>query len=66
MLQIRNLGMAGVTAGALIVGALAAAVTGVLAIRTLVALLAREAFHFFAPYCWAVGAGYLLYLGFRG
>ncbi len=46
----------------LLVGGIAAAVTGVLAIRTFVAMLARRSFHFFAPYCWAVGALYLLWL----
>ena len=48
----------------LLVGSVAAAVTGVLAIRTFVAVLARESFHFFAPYCWAVGAAFLVYVGF--
>lgn len=33
--------------------------TGVVAIRVLVALLRRRAFHRFAPYCWALGAGTL-------
>lgn len=33
----------------------AALVSGVLAIRLLVALLARGAFHRFAPYCWTIG-----------
>lgn len=62
VLQLGDLDMAGLGVGPLVVGGLAAAVTGVLAIRTLVALLARESFHLFAPYCWAVGAGFLLYL----
>ena len=52
----------GVAVPALVVGALAAAVTGVLAIRTFVAILARESFHYFAPYCWAVGALFLGWL----
>lgn len=54
---------AGLGTGALLGGALAAAVTGVLAIRTFVALLARESFHYFAPYCWVVGAAYLAWIG---
>jgi len=49
----------------LALGGLAAAVTGVLAIRTFVALLGRKAFHLFAPYCWAVGALFLAYLTLR-
>jgi undecaprenyl-diphosphatase len=64
ILQIPDLGGGvDIGSGALLVGALAAGVTGILAIRTFVALLARESFHLFAPYCWAVGAGFLLYLG---
>lgn len=63
VLQIPDLGGGlGLPVIPLLVGSAAAAVTGVLAIRTFVALLARESFHFFAPYCWAVGAGFLVYL----
>ncbi len=51
--------------GVLGVGSLVAAVTGVLAIRTFVALLGRRAFHFFAPYCWLVGIAFVAYLGLR-
>lgn len=67
VLQIPDIGSAssGIGAVPLLVGGVAAAVTGILAIRTFVALLARKSFHWFAPYCWAVGAAYLawLYLG---
>ena len=49
----------------LALGGLAAAVTGVLAIKTFVAMLERKSFFWFAPYCWAVGAGYLAYLAVR-
>ena len=49
----------------LALGGLAAGVTGVLAIRTFVAMLARRSFHLFAPYCWVVGALFLAYLGLR-
>lgn len=66
VLQIPELSEATTIAGAtLAVGGVAAAVTGVLAIRTFVALLGRRAFHWFAPYCWAIGAAFLLYLGVR-
>lgn len=51
--------------GGLILGGIAAAVTGVLAIRTFVALLARRSFYLFAPYCWLVGAAFLAYLALR-
>jgi undecaprenyl-diphosphatase len=49
----------------LLVGGVAAAVTGVLAIRTFVGMLARRSFHLFAPYCWCVASVYLLYLALR-
>lgn len=52
----------GLGAAPLLIGGVAAAITGVVAIRTFVALLARESFHYFAPYCWAVGAAFLVYL----
>jgi undecaprenyl pyrophosphate phosphatase UppP len=39
-----------------------AAVTGILAIKAFVALLARRAFHHFAIYCWGLGAASLFYL----
>jgi len=52
----------GITIGAapLLVGALAAAIAGVLAIRFFVALLRRQNFHVFAYYCWLVGALFVL------
>jgi undecaprenyl-diphosphatase len=66
VLQLGALGgESGIAWEALALGSLFAAVTGVLAIRTFVAMLAREAFHFFAPYCWIVGALFLAYLGLR-
>ncbi len=46
-------------------GSVAAGVTGVLAIRTFVAMLANRSFHLFAPYCWVVGAAYLAFLALR-
>ena len=44
----------------LLAGALAAAVSGVLAIRYFVALLRRQNFHVFAYYCWVVGGLFVL------
>lgn len=44
----------------LLVGALAAAISGVLAIRFFVALLRRRNFHIFAYYCWVVAALFLI------
>ncbi len=66
VLQVADLGGA-VTLPATVLwaGAIAAGITGVLAIRTFVAMLARRSFHFFAPYCWFVGAAYLIYLALR-
>jgi undecaprenyl-diphosphatase len=47
---------------ALVVGGLVSAVTGVLAIRGFLAMLSHRSFHLFAPYCWAIGAGFIAYL----
>jgi undecaprenyl-diphosphatase len=52
----------GVPALPLIIGFVAAAVSGVLAIRYFVALLKRQNFHSFAWYCWAAGTVFLLTL----
>lgn len=55
-------GGGGVGAVALGAGALAAATTGVAAIRAFVRLLERQTFHRFGVYCWVVGALFLVYL----
>jgi undecaprenyl-diphosphatase len=55
----------GLTTSVMLAGSVVAGVTGVLAIRTFIVMLARRSFHFFAPYCWAVGAAYLLFLTLR-
>lgn len=52
----------GVGAVPLAVGFVAAAVSGVLAIRFFVALLRKQNFYTFAWYCWAAGALFLWYL----
>ena len=49
-------GAGGAGPGPLAIGFVVALVSGVFAIRFLVALLRRGAFHRFAPYCWAIGA----------
>jgi undecaprenyl-diphosphatase len=49
--------------GPLMVGALAALVSGILAIRFFLALLRRQNFWVFAIYCWAAGGLYLLLVG---
>lgn len=50
----------GVSNASLLVGFVAAAISGVLAIRFFVALLRRQNFHVFAYYCWAAAGLYLL------
>ncbi|MCH7857690.1 MAG: undecaprenyl-diphosphate phosphatase [Gemmatimonadetes bacterium] len=64
LLQIPDLASEGLTVSgtALAAGSIVAAVTGVLAIKAFVVSLKRRAFHRFAIYCWALGAGFLLYL----
>ncbi len=64
LLQIPDLASQGLTLSgtALAAGSIVAAITGILAIKAFVALLARKTFHRFAIYCWALGLGFLLYL----
>ena len=64
LLQIPELASEGLTLSgtALAAGSLVAAITGILAIRAFVLLLARKSFHLFAISCWALGAAFLLYL----
>lgn len=59
VLQLAELGSdaAAVGIGPLVASFATALVAGVLAIRLLIALLQRGAFHRFAPYCWMIGAG---------
>ncbi len=59
-------GGSGLGAGPLVGGSLVAAVTGVLAIRTFVAMLQRKSFHAFGSYCWAAGGLFLIYLFLGG
>ena len=64
VLQIPELTTQGLTipGTVLLAGSIVAAVTGILAIKAFVAVLARRAFHHFAIYCWGVGAAFLFYL----
>jgi len=61
LLQIPEVAEAGRAIGPLplIGGFLAAAVSGVIAIRIFLAMLERKTFHRFAYYCWIVGGAYL-------
>jgi undecaprenyl-diphosphatase len=63
VLMIPEIGTAGVTIGAgpLLVGAMAAGLSGIIAISLFVALLRRQNFHTFSYYCWLVAALFLLY-----
>ncbi len=51
---------ASVSTGAIVIGGVAAAVAGVLAIRFFVAMLRQRSFHVFAYYCWLAGGLYVL------
>lgn len=67
VLQIPDM-MAGppdVTAAALLAGGVAAAITGVLAIRTFVEMLRRRSFHQFAWYVAPLGVVFLIWLALR-
>ncbi len=61
-LKLSDLGEASQAIGAtpLWVAFAAAALSGVVAIRIFLGLLARRSFHRFAYYCWTVGVGYLV------
>ena len=67
VLQLPGLAGAESAVGAvpLAISFLAALACGVLAIKLLVGLLVRGAFHRFAPYCWALGAATLLWAVLR-
>jgi undecaprenyl-diphosphatase len=67
VLQVPDLleGGVGVGTGPLLVGAVAAAGTGILAIRTFVAMLRHRSFHQFALYLWAVGLAFGAWLLLR-
>ncbi len=58
LLQIPDLadGVGGVGTGPLAVGFFASVVSGIAAIKLSIALLRSQAFHFFAPYLWGLGA----------
>jgi undecaprenyl-diphosphatase len=57
VLQIPDLtgGIAAIGTGPLLLSFVTALIAGVFAIRLLVAVLRRRAFHRFAPYCWSIG-----------
>jgi undecaprenyl-diphosphatase len=66
VLSLRDLapveGESAIGAVPLVIGAVAAGVAGVIAIRFFVGMLRRRNFHAFAYYCWLVGALFILYL----
>lgn len=63
ILQIPEVGTATFD-GALVAGFIASLLSGVAAIKSLVWLVRRQGFHYFAWYVWAVGAFFLAYLYF--
>jgi undecaprenyl-diphosphatase len=66
ILEIPNLQAEAAAGGLpLLLGALAAALTGVLAIWAFLVMLRRKAFHRFGPYGWTVGLLFLGYLALR-
>lgn len=65
VLELPNLAGSGMPVGVMLTGSVVACLTGILAIRTLILLLQRRAFHAFAPYCWAAGSLFLVYLAMR-
>ena len=64
LLQVPELmeGQLGMPVAALLAAVIVAAVSGVLAIRTFLAMLERRAFHNFGVYCWIVGGAFLAWL----
>jgi undecaprenyl-diphosphatase len=65
VLELPELSGAGIGWGPVLAGSVVACFTGILAIRTLVIMLQRRAFHAFAPYCWVAGSLFLIYLAMR-
>ncbi len=66
-LMIPELGLeGGLASGPLLIAAAVAAVTGILAIRTFVAMLRDRSFPHFAWYCWGAGIAFLLWLRATG
>ena len=66
LLDVLEAGGAGASAGGLLLGFLAAALSGYLCIRFLLAFLQRGRLYGFALYCWGAGLVTLLLLLFRG
>jgi undecaprenyl-diphosphatase len=64
VLMLPEIGEAGERIGILplLLGGVAAAISGIIAIKLFVALLRRQNFYIFAYYCWVVGAAFLVYM----
>jgi undecaprenyl-diphosphatase len=64
VLMMPEIGEAGERIGMLplLLGGVAAAISGIIAIKLFVALLRRQNFHVFAYYCWVAGAAFLIYM----
>jgi undecaprenyl-diphosphatase len=63
LLEVPNLSAGTLTVGGgpLLLGFVASMVSGILAIRWLLAMLRRRTFHQWAPYCWVVGIGTIIW-----
>lgn len=62
VLELGGLTLEGAGGSHMILGALVAALTGILAIKTFVAMLKQKSFHWFAYYLWPLGILFLIYL----
>jgi len=62
VLELGNLSLEGTGTSQMLIGASVAALTGILAIKTFVAMLKQKSFHRFAYYLWPLGIFFLIYL----
>lgn len=62
VLEVGHLADGGTGTAQMVLGTLAAALTGILAIKTFVAMLKQKSFHRFAYYLWPLGVLFLVYL----
>ena len=59
-------GGSGVPGSLLLAGGIAAALTGILAIQSFIALLRQQRFYYFSYYLWGLGVAFLVYLRMQG
>jgi undecaprenyl-diphosphatase len=64
IIETKNLFVTGIDTSMLmnyVLGGLTAFISGIIAIKTFIKLLARNKFHYFAYYCWALGLMIIIY-----